>query len=199
MMKKLIILVLGIASTFYACKKDKKGTLNPNISYRTVNQTVKASDLDPLTLDLNQDGTVDYTFFAVYSVSANAVHLNVGTNPIGNNLAKMAQPDDDKFQNMGNLISQAKGTSINQDLKANQLWSNDFAYLTIRTESQQGNKTYIGAWSDGTPQLMALQLNINGTNYFGWARLTFNRTTEVLTLVDCAWNKNANESIKAGN
>lgn len=198
MMKKLtLVLLFGIAIMFCACEKETD-PINPNVVYRAVNQTVKASDLDPLTLDLDQNGTVDYSFFAVYSVTGGAVHLNVGANPIGNNLSKMSLPDDNKFQNMGNLIQQSVGTVIDQNLDANQFWSNDFAYLTIRTELPQGYKAYVGAWSDGKPKLMALQLNINGTFYFGWARLIFDRKSEVLTLVDCAWNKNAGEPLKAG-
>jgi hypothetical protein len=196
MMKKLILpLVFGMILAFCACKKDN---INPDIAYRTINQTIKAADANPLTLDLNQDGKIDYTFFAAYSVTDLGVHLNIGTNPIGDNLAKMSLPDDNKFQNMGNIIHQPFGTIINGELKSNQLWASDYAYLAIRTESPQGLKTYIGKWAEGAPQFMALQLSINGVNYFGWARLIFDRTKEILTLIDVAWNKNAGEPLIAG-
>ena len=183
---------------FYSCKKEKKANVNPNITYRVIDQTVKAADVDPIKLDINQDGTVDYIFFAVYSVNDQGVNLNVGANPIDGNLAKMSRPDDTKFQNMGSLAAQNMGTTIDQTLAENQIWSDDAAYLTIRTESAQGHKSYLGNWAHETPVFMALQIRSNGQVFFGWAKLKFNRNTEILTLIDCAYHRTPGTKIKAG-
>lgn len=189
---------MAISMASISCKKDKTLGSNPLMRYHVANQTVKAADIDPLMLDADKDGKIDYIFFAIYAADDDGVHLNVGTNPIGNNKAKMTAPDDTKFQNMGAVFEQENGLTIDQRLFGNQLWSNDFAYLTIRTENQQGVKRYTGVWSDGKMHIMALQLSINGQSHFGWARLKFDRTSEILTLVDFAYHLNPDVAVKAG-
>lgn len=196
--KYLAITGVMLIAVFGACRKHKMQIAEPMLSYHLVNQTVKASDVVPLLLDANRDGKADYTFFAVYVNNDQGVHLNIGTNPIGNNKAKMADPDDSKFQNMGILFSQNDGFSIDDQVASRQRWSDDFAYLTIRTENLQGHKSYIGDWSDGQPHLMALQLSIDGKPHYGWARLRFHSDTEVLTLIDFAYHLNPFVAVKAG-
>ena len=77
------------------------------------------------------------------------------------------------------------------------MWDIEFSYLTIRNVSNIGSN-YLGDWGNETEKIMQIQLNANGENHYGWIRQAFNRANESLTLIDCAWNKTANQGIKAG-
>jgi hypothetical protein len=198
-MKHIFPLVLFIsASTILSCKKSKTVTPKTDIVYKSVNKTVKSSDTRALGVDINDDGVVDYSFFVQLTATSTGDHLYVGTNPLGENTTKMSAPDDERFLNMGDLQAVPTGIVINKNLLPVKSWSSDFAYLAVRNTDTTGPNTYEGSWGDAGEHLMPLQLNINGLTNYGWARLRFNKTSEELTFVDCAWNRNPGQEIKAG-
>lgn len=200
-MRLFIYLVVCISLITTSCKKNENPSAapKPDIVHQIVNKTVKAADPNPLTIDVNGDGLIDYSYFAQYLANSSGVHLYVGVNPIGDNSTKMSPPNDEHFQNMGDAASIAKGLEINNNMLPSRLWSGDFAYLAIRHDYYPINKkAYEGDWSDEVNRYMPLKLNIKGSVHYGWAKLQFNRNSEELMLVDIAWNRNADQEIKAG-
>lgn len=195
------ILLLAFASVLtLSCKKNKPVDPLPfqDISYELINRSVKASDVVPLTLDVNKDGTVDYSFFVELYANFAGDHLYAGVNPIGLNSTRTGDPDDDRFLNMAVTYASATGTQVNESLKANEYWNSDFGFLAVRNRPVSGADTHEGMWGDGQEHFLPIRLSIQGKYHYGWARLIFNKQTEFLTLVDCAWNKTPEAGIKAG-
>ena len=112
---KRIFLIALVASLFLSCKKEKPTVIPINAGYQKINRVLSVNDTRPLTLDVNQDGQVDYVFFIVRTALSNGDALYVGTNPIGKNAAKMAIPDDTRFQNMGQLFAAIPNQMIDQN------------------------------------------------------------------------------------
>lgn len=181
-----------------SCKKPKQEIPLTDIAYKAVNRTVKASDPKALGVDINEDGLVDYSFFAQYVVSSSIVHLYIGVSPISNNSTKMGEPEDKHYLNMGSASAISSGSKIDNNVIPSRQWSNDFAYLAIRHELPDETKTYEGTWGDGSSQILPLRLDVKGTIHYGWARMSFNKTTEQLTFIEYAWNRNPGQELTAG-
>jgi hypothetical protein len=184
--------------TLFSCKKPNPTIPATDIVHKVVNRAVKASDPNPMAVDINDDGTIDYSYFAQLMANSAGDHLYIGVNPIGENLTKMGPPDDDRFLNMGDASALSSGNNINDDLLPSKLWSADFAFLAVRNTSMQNNITYEGAWGDGNGYFMPLRLYVKDKTFYGWAHLKFNKTTEQLILIEYAWNRNAGQELKAG-
>jgi hypothetical protein len=122
----------------------------------------------------------------------------VGVNPIGLNATRTGEPDDDRFLNMAATYASTSGSQVNEVLKPNEYWNSDFGFLAVRNTPVSGVDTHEGIWGDGEEHFMPLRLNIKEKYYYGWARLIFNKSTEVFTLLDCAWNKTPETGINAG-
>ncbi len=184
---------------FSSCKKKHvQPTVDPNIAYTYFNKSVKLSDPSGLNVDVNNDNKIDYLFFLELTYTSSGEHLYAGVNPIGNNATKAGMPNDDNFMNMGEVIAPNLNSVVDNTLSADQAWTVDHSYLTIRHKFNTGSVGYTGPWGNTTPKLMAIKIYLNGKYHFGWIRLLFDRTTELLTVVDFAWNKEANASIIAG-
>ena len=140
---------------------------------------------------------VDFTVFVELTANTQGDRLYVGINPIGPNLIKSGPPINENFLNMGLIISEPIGTLINQDLVQGQRWTNDYGALVIRNTSSNGITTYEGSW-ENSAQIVGIQNNINNSNYFGWIRIEFNKVTEVVTLIDYAFNSTLNHPILSG-
>lgn len=181
-----------------SCKKQQAQAPSTEIRYKLVNRTLKAADTRPLAIDINEDGRIDYSFFAQYVVLSNQVHLYTGVSPINDNSTKMGEPDDQHYLNMGDAAPVPIGTQVKDNLMPSKPWSSEFAYLAVRTEHSNGTKSYQGAWGDGNPQLLPLRISVNDSIYYGWARVLFNKATEELTLIDYAWNRTKGQTITAG-
>lgn len=167
------------------------------IIYKTDGRTVKLSDLSPITLDISEDGMVDFTLFVELTANTQGDRLYVGINPIGPNLIKSGPPINENFLNMGLLISEPVGAIIDEALLKDQRWTNDYGALVIRNAFSNGTTTYEGNW-ENSAQIVGIQNTFNKSNYFGWIRIEFNKETEVVTLIDYAYNSIANLPIIAG-
>ncbi|MAL60770.1 MAG: hypothetical protein CMC14_12065 [Flavobacteriaceae bacterium] len=167
------------------------------IIYKKDGRILRLGDPLPLTLDISEDGMVDFTVFVELTANTQGDRLYVGINPIGPNLIKSGPPINENFLNMGLIISEPIGTLINQDLVQGQRWTNDYGALVIRNTSSNGITTYEGSW-ENSAQIVGIQNNINNSNYFGWIRIEFNKVTEVVTLIDYAFNSTLNHPILSG-
>jgi hypothetical protein len=186
------------------CKKATKDPVPELLSapttvvYTADGRSVKASDINPIALDINADGSIDFTVFVQLMANSEGDHLYAGINPIGTNLIKSGPADDEHFQNMGFLVVELKNTLINSTLSSNQQWTMDHSTLAIRHTKMDNTIWYEGGWNDGLQQLVAIQHCDEGKFYFGWLRLQFNRSNETVTLIDYAYNTTEGDYIIAG-
>jgi len=173
-------------------------TVQKNISYTSDGRTVKLDDPSPIVIDLGADGMADYTVFMELTANSAGDHLYAGINPLGNNLIKSGPADDDRFLNMGFLISELPNATINEELKPNERWTDDFGSLVVRNTNTDDSVWYEGSWKDNGSNIVAIQFVKDNKRYFGWLRLKFDKSTEVVTLVDYAYEKTPDKFIVAG-
>ncbi|PKA83131.1 hypothetical protein ATE92_1279 [Ulvibacter sp. MAR_2010_11] len=194
-----IISILGIS--LVGCSTDDNSEPTPipeKIYYQIDGRKVFAGDPAPIELDLNSDGVVDYTIFAVLTANSNGDQLYVGINPIGANLIKSGPPNDNHFLNMGFLVRQNPNSIINNELSGNQIWTSDHSILVLRQTFNDGSTEYEGDWRDESETMVAIKHIKNQQSYYGWLNLSFDKKTEYITLVDYAYNEETEKSIKAG-
>lgn len=170
---------------------------NNTLVYKVDGRAVKLGDPFPIALDLSDDGTVDFTIFVELTANSSGDRLYAGINPIGANLIKSGPAIDENFLSMGLLVSEAPDNVIDENLLANQRWTGDFGALVIRNTTTNGSILYEGNWANSI-QIVGIQNNVNGTVFFGWLRIEFDKATETLSLIDYAFNATPNRPIIAG-
>ena len=174
-------------------------TLNSNtLIYVEDGRTVKYGDPLPLALDVSGDGSVDFTIFVELTANSRGDRLYLGMNPIGPNLIKSGPPVIDNFLSMGYLIAEIPGAMIDYDLPQDQFWTDHHGILAVRNTYSNGSITYEGNWTDGS-RIAGIQNVVNGFAHFGWVRVSFNKDTEIITLVDYAYETIPERPVLAGN
>ncbi|MFC4723525.1 hypothetical protein ACFO5O_14410 [Geojedonia litorea] len=193
----LFVLILG--SVFVtACKEEDDAPAQSNtIIYKLDGRSVKLGDQLPIAVDLSEDGQVDFAIFVELTANSQGDRLYAGVNPIGENLIKSGPAIDTNFLNMGLLIAELEGERIDFNLNSNQRWTSDHSALVIRNTLNNGETSYEGNWAN-SKQIVGIQNRINEAVYFGWLRIEFDKQTEIVTLIDYAYNHIKNESIFAG-
>ncbi|UXP31468.1 hypothetical protein N6H18_14035 [Reichenbachiella agarivorans] len=182
------------------CNYDKADEIldPPNsIIYKLDGRTVKYGDPFPIAIDLSEDGQVDFTIFVELTANSQGDRLYVGMNPIGANLIKSGPPIDENFLSMGLLVAEIQGATIDLNVGQNKQWTPDFGALVIRNTSSNGQVSYEGNWAD-SEQIVGIQNKINQKIYFGWLRIKFDKTTEIVTLIDYAYDSVENQHILGG-
>lgn len=184
----LIILIL------MSCGEDDNTSLPENtISYQTDGRTNYY-----LNVDLNSDGTNDYFIAFAISADTRGDHKYAIINPVGANLIKSGANTENYLFNMGFLVAETYNANINHELQLDQQWANESNILAIRNTNNDASVWYEGNWSNNSSNIVGIQLVLEGKSYFGWLRLKFNKLTETVTLIDYAYEKTANKTIKAG-
>lgn len=191
-----VILIGGLLLS--GCKKDDI-LIEPtnSIIYKLDGRTVKLGDPLPIAIDLSEDGQVDFTIFVELTANSQGDRLYAGMNPIGANLIKSGPPIDENFLSMGLLVAEFPGSTIDFNVESNQQWTPEFGALAIRNTFTNGNISYEGNWSD-SEQIVGIQNKINQAAYFGWLRIKFDKMTEIVTLIDYAYDSIASQPIIAG-
>lgn len=191
------IILLGFL-IFSGCEKED-GNIEPtnSIIYKLDGRTVKHGDPVPIAIDLSEDGQVDFTIFVELTANSQGDRLYAGMNPIGANLIKSGPPIDENFLSMGLLVAEIQGATIDLKVGQNQQWTPDFGALAIRNTFSNGQVSYEGNWAD-SEQIVGIQNKINQSVYFGWLRIKFDKITEMITLIDYAYDSIAGKPILAG-
>jgi hypothetical protein len=193
----LFVIALGFL-VFSGCNDENEIPVKANtILYKSDGRTVKLGDPFPIALDLSEDGQVDFTIFVELTANSQGDRLYAGMNPIGANLIKSGPAIDENFLSMGLLIAEPAGSTIDFDVEASQRWTGEFGALAIRNTFTNGQISYEGNWAD-SKQIVGIQNKVNGSTYFGWLRIEFDKTTEIVTLVDYAYDSIASQPIIAG-
>ncbi len=168
-----------------------------SIVYKPDGRTVKLGDPFPIALDLTEDGLVDFTVFMELTANTKGDRLYAGINPIGPNLIKSGPSIEENYLSMGLLIAENFNSTIDDQLEPNQQWTGNHGALIIRNTSTLGNVSYEGSWA-AQKQIVGIQNHVHGSIHFGWLQLTFDKETEIVTLIDYAYDSIAGQSIKAG-
>jgi len=185
---------------FTGCDRNRDDEIiePPNsIIYKFDGRTVKYGDPFPIAIDLSEDGQVDFTIFVELTANSQGDRLYVGMNPIGINLIKSGPPIDENFLSMGLLVAETPGGKIDLNVGQNQQWTSDFGALTIRNTFTNGEVSYEGNWVDSA-KIVGIQHRINQAIYFGWLRIKFDKMTEIVTLIDYAYDSVETQPILAG-
>jgi hypothetical protein len=191
-------IILSGGLFLFGCKKDDQIIKPANtVKYKVDGRTVKYGDPLPIAIDLTEDGKVDYTIFVELTANGQGDRLFAGMNPIGENLIKSGPAIDENFLNMGLLIAETPAATIDFNVRQNQQWTPDFGALVVRNTFTNGKVSYEGNWAD-SEQIVGIQHRIDQAVYFGWLRIRFDKKTEIVTLVDYAYEATASKPIKAG-
>jgi hypothetical protein len=194
----LLCLILSGSLFFLGCRKNDR-IIEPanSIVYKVDGRTVKLADPYPIAIDLTDDGQVDFTIFVELTANSQGDRLYAGMNPIGANLIKSGPANDENFLSMGLLAAENSGAPIDSNVGPNQQWTPDFGALAIRNTFTNGRISYEGNWAD-SEQIVGIQHRIDQKVFFGWLRIRFDKKTEMVTLVDYAYESTASKPIKAG-
>lgn len=157
-----------------------------------------ASNPGSINLDLNSDRTTDYIIYFGVAANSNGDHLYAIINPIDANLIKSGPNIDNNLFNMGFLVAETYNDNINLELQLNQFWTDEPNAIVIRNTNNDASIWYEGNWSNNSSNIVGIQLVSNGKRYFGWLRIKFDKLTEIVTLIDFAYEKTENRTIKAG-
>ena len=196
--KQKNVLLLFCSIIFTGCTYESETPNQTNtIQYKLDGRTVKHGDTMPIILDLSEDGHVDFTIFVELTANNQGDRLYAGINPIGSNLIKSGYPINENFLNMGLLIAENEQSKIDFNVGMNQQWTHESGALIIRNTFNNGVISYEGNWTQ-SEQIVGIQNKINGFVYFGWLRIKFDKMTEIVTLIDYAYNTAPNKFIKAG-
>lgn len=194
----LIIGILVLVSTFIACcKHDEMQAPTNTIVYKTDGRTVKLGNPSPIVVDLSGDGQVDFTIFVELTANSKGDRLYAGVNPIGANQIKSGPPIDQNFLSMGLLIAESIGDTIDINVATDQIWTSEHSALAIRNTFTNGDISYEGNWADST-QIVGIQNNIKGSIHYGWLRINFDKITEIVTLIEYAYDSIPSQPIIAG-
>lgn len=185
------------AGTSYGNEISFETLTSQTIVYKEDGRTVQYADPLPIALDLTGDGQVDFTVFVELTANSQGDHLYAGVNPIGYNLIKSGPAVENNFLSMGFLVADSVGTIIEENVGSGQRWTSDHSTLVIRHTSINGGITFEGNWSNGS-RIVGIQHIVDSQIYFGWLQLEFNKVTEVVTLIDFAYETLPNRPIKAG-
>lgn len=167
---------------------------SPTISYKKINQKLKAADVNPMNLDVNGDGLVDCSYFMQHVFLSGKVHLYAGVNPVFGSANSANAHNENEYLNMGAVHTFSSTNPIYKDLS----WTEDHSLLTDRIEEPDGGKNYTGNWANGQAQMMSIRIPIQGKMHYAWAQLKFDKANEELILIDAAWNTIPEQEIKAG-
>lgn len=199
-----VLMLIVSAAFFTACTDESPADPTPQkqIIHKTDGRTVKLSDPSGIALDVNADGAVDYNIFVELTANSAGDRLYAGINPIGNPIgtnAILAGPAiDENFLSMGFAKALAADTPIPENPSGDLQWSPDFHALAIRNTFTSGAISYEGDWGNGSAAFLPLRLDEGGLKKYGWAKLSFNKTTEVMTLEEYAYSEVAGVTLAAG-
>jgi len=170
---------------------------NSSIQYFTDGRSVQYGDPSPIALDITADGMVDFTIFIEATASSRGVRLYAGINPIRDNKVKSGPAIDENFLNMGFIIPQRPGSVIDHSREIDQQWTQEFSALVIRNTDNNGIISYEGFWVN-PEEIIGVHFRVEDSIHYGWLRIKFDKATEVVTLIDYAWNSISNQEINAG-
>ncbi len=138
-------------------------------------------------LDIDNDGTDDFSFNTASSFSNDAIRTTFLVHALGNNEI-MSWKDYAIIYESDDVIS-----SYSDDLT----WRSGSG--EIIEEVHDGNQPmWNGLWSGDRPQYLAVKLQKGGNDYYGWIKVSIDPDKEVAYVNEYAINRVPSASINAG-
>lgn len=177
-----------------SCKKETVTTTYPVMKYQDL-QNIKVSlNQSSVSIDVDNNGTTDLlfavgvTFDPITQVTEKQAQLIcvVGTFiPIKSNTQS-------PILNFGDRIS--------TDAFPGYQWNNAWLSVLARKNLTLNNSSWTGDWKDASHKYIPFTVEKGASIvYFGWLELSFDATTETITLHKCAISTENNKAVKAGN
>lgn len=173
------------------------------------------TDLDPdeviggegaeITLDINGDGTDDFTF-VIYNYAGTGTYIGV---PFTFDIKIAGGEALNNNEFVGSVVTNSGYTNVyvpilapGEGINADDNFAGGYGSLAIVGEiSVYGIPYYSfegGAWLDTEMQFLGFRLNIDKDYFYGWMRMSVNADATQLTLHDYAYESEANKSIFTG-
>ncbi len=172
------------------------GSANAQIVYTNITDYTGTNDQDAYALDLNNDGTTDYTikradipvssYYSSSSGTAKTVQV------MRNSSNEMAR------KGIGSYSTSAAAIPMKKLIDTGLTWVNTNNSGTGFMAVNFNNANY-GPWVNQKDKYLALKLIKNSMTYYGWARLDVGKNSDVFTIKDYAYESTPNTGILAGN
>lgn len=166
-----------------ACR-DEEVRPEPSIVHRDLHE-VKAGYLTPFLLDVDLDGTFDYSFSVSLIGSSGSEERHFRMVPLWSNRALVANDD---------VIPLDEGAEV----AVYKHFAKFVESLAVKTTAS-GVISWSGNWKDASGKFVGLDFKGNdGHSYFGWVRLSFSQNEEKIIVHELAYSRPSQSMIKAG-
>lgn len=191
---KAIIAPLWIAVVVaVACMK--KGAIeeipHPAMTYTYLNE-MELGDKDYFNLDIDANGTVDFTFSTRLVgdpvLKQDRLQFLIGSK-IESNLLNSDNDDCPRLR---------KGDQIGTMHEGFNWYELSSILLTEKVNTMEGTNWWRGVWTDADHSFLPVQLSKGAKVYHGWIEVSFNRLKEKLVLHKAAISTEGNKQIRAG-
>jgi hypothetical protein len=198
----LLSILLVSCSKDNAAIIDKEETLSPDkYSYKTLNVTVDSLQYNnPIHLDLNNDGVIDYVLSSVLIENNDLPYLYLYINRKTPSLNRVLVRQGEELPlNALWAVPLDKDFEVRENLSASLSWSADEVKTALLNVSETATtRTFSGEWLGKKDKYLGLRFLIDGKTHYGWLRISHNLNEAKLAIKDYAYNKTAGQPIKAG-
>ncbi|WP_207426950.1 hypothetical protein [Pedobacter sp. SYSU D00535] len=170
-------------------------------SYRILNKSVDSLQYNnPLLLDLNKDGVVDYYMTSVLLEENDEPYMYLLINRKSPNMNKVLVRKGPEL-----VLNGLWGVPFERDFEIKDLapdgteWSENLTKTCLLSTRDNGQRVlWGGEWIGKKDKYLGLKFKINDKYHYGWMRISHTAGEGKLALQDYAYNKNPEESILAG-
>lgn len=165
------------------------GTADSQVIYTDISPDVMVNtDGGSYDLDLNNDGTFDFTFTETLSPggSSSSAYNKVGVTPLNSNMVAGSTAGNYVYpfaMNSGDSIQSSLTWNVGADQSMGSYWGASYTY---------------GNWPGVNDKYIGLKLDVAGTIYYGWARLDVVPLSTSFVIKDYAYMSVADQPILAG-
>lgn len=203
-MKKYLVLIV-FTMFISACETADQDPLDTNslskVAYKLLNVSVESLQYNnPILLDLNNDGNVDFNFSSVLLEENDKPYMYLyvrGDSRSRNQLIVRSNPELTLAAYWANPMD--RGAEINSSPPSDCKWNEQLTkgfFIGIMDDGV--NKVYSGEWLATGDRFLGLRFTINGNYHYGWIRVSHTEGEDRLMVKDYAYSKEAGKSIKAG-
>lgn len=159
------------------------GAADAQVVYTDIVDYTGTMNGDIYKLDLDNDGSTDFTIFRVGSFTTGSSYETVQCDAPGSN-------------GIVGAGSYADALAVNTAIGSSNNWLTGSTDMIMAKNSQGGNIK--GQWPSQNDHYLGLMIMISGSPHYGWARLDVNKLCNMFTIKDYAYDKTAKTTIKAG-
>lgn len=205
---KNLYLLIALFFVFSSCKKDPDGESDERygstkLVYKALNVVVDSLQYNqPIQLDLNHDGNIDYYLSSVLLEYDDKPYLYLYINRKTPSLNQILVKSGEELPlNALWAVPLNEATKIDSFTNSNTLWSGPLLKAGLLNVSENENgRTFGGEWIGKKDKYLALRFEIEkGQYHYGWLRISHNVNEAKLAILDYAYNQVPEQAILAGN